>query len=83
MVELYLGYDVKEIENSTNKKRRYTELIINEKEAEVIRTIFTMYSEGNGYKAITNYINKFGYTTKKGKLFSVGSIKDILTNPIY
>lgn len=35
MVELYLGYDVKEIENSTNKKRRYTELIINEKEAEI------------------------------------------------
>lgn len=80
---IVLGYDVKERENSTNKKRRDTELVINEKEAEVIRTIFTMYSQGNGYKAITNYINKFGYTTKKGKPFSVGSIKDILTNPIY
>ena len=80
---IVFGYDVKERENSTNKKRRDTELIINEKEAEVIKTIFTMYSEGNGYKAITNYINKFGYTTKKGKPFSVGSIKDILMNPIY
>ncbi|AVK48998.1 resolvase [Clostridium sp. MF28] len=80
---IVLGYDVKERENSANKKRRDTELVINEKEAEVIRAIFTMYSQGNGYKAITNYINKFGYTTKKGKSFSVGSIKDILTNPIY
>lgn len=43
-----------------------------------------MYSEGNGYKAITSYINKFGgHTTKKEKPFSVGSIKDILINPIY
>ncbi|WP_297426085.1 recombinase family protein [Clostridium sp.] len=80
---IVFGYDVKERENSTNKKRRDTELVINEKEAEVIRIIFTMYSKGNGYKAITTYINKFGHTTKKGKPFSVGSIKDILMNPIY
>ncbi|EHI96906.1 Resolvase domain containing protein [Clostridium sp. DL-VIII] len=80
---IVFGYDVKERENSTNKKRRDTELIINEKEAEVVRIIFTMYSQGNGYKAITTYINKFGHTTKKGKPFSVGSIKDILMNPIY
>ncbi|MEX0052470.1 recombinase family protein [Clostridium butyricum] len=80
---IVFGYDVKERENSTNKKRRDTELIINGKEAKVIRIIFTMYSQGSGYKAITNYINKFGHTTKKGKPFSVGSIKDILTNPIY
>jgi len=42
-----------------------------------------MYSEGNGYKAITSYLNKFAYTTKRGNPFSVGSIKDILINPIY
>jgi len=77
------GYDVVQRENTTNKKRKDTELIVNEKEEEVVKTIFTMYSEGNGYKAITNYINKFGYTTKRGNPFSVGSIKDILTNPIY
>jgi len=80
---IVFGYDVVQRENTTNKKRKDTELIVNEKEEEVVRTIFTMYSEGNGYKAITNYINKFGYTTKRGNPFSVGSIKDILTNPIY
>jgi len=77
------GYDVVQRENTTNKKRKDTELIVNEKEEEVVKTIFTMYSEGNGYKAITSYLNKFGYTTKRGNPFSVGSIKDILTNPIY
>lgn len=78
-----LGYDLKQKEHTTNKKRKDTELVINEKEAEIVRTIFTMYSQGNGYKAIANYINKFGYKTKKGKPFSITAIKDILNNPVY
>ena len=45
--------------------------------------IFNEYSKGKGYKAITNQINKLGYKTKKGNDFSVGSIRDILTNPVY
>jgi len=68
---------------STNKKRKDTELVINESEAEIVRTIFSMYSEGNGYKAIANDLNKFGYTTKRGNPFSVNVIKDILKNPVY
>lgn len=78
-----IGYDLKLKENTTNKKRKDTELVINEKEAEIVRTIFTMYSQGNGYKAIANYINKFGYKTKKGNPFSLTAIKDILNNPLY
>ncbi|WP_321825969.1 recombinase family protein [Clostridium butyricum] len=78
-----IGYDLKMKENTTNKKRKDTELVINEKEAEIVRTIFTMYSQGNGYKAIANYINKFGYKTKKGNPFSLTAIKDILNNPLY
>lgn len=64
-------------------KRRKTKLTINEKEAEIVRIIFNEYANGNGYKAITNKLNKSGYKTKKGNNFSVGSIKDILTNPVY
>lgn len=60
-----LGYDLKERTDSTNKKRKDTTLVINEMEAEIIKTIFTLYSQGKGYKAITNYLNKFGYKTKK------------------
>ncbi|MEX0060981.1 recombinase family protein [Clostridium butyricum] len=78
-----IGYNLRLKENTTNKKRKDTELVINEKEAEIVRTIFTMYSQGNGYKAIANYLNKFGYKTKKGNPFSLTAIKDILNNPVY
>ncbi|WP_415322907.1 recombinase family protein [Clostridium perfringens] len=78
-----LGYDIVPVERSLNKKRKETKLVINEKEADIVRLIFNEYSNGNGYKAITNKLNKLGYKTKKGNNFSVGSIKDILTNPVY
>lgn len=78
-----LGYDLKERGNSINKKRRDTILVINDNEAEIIRTIFTLYSQGKGYKAITNYLNKFGYKTKKGNPFGVIAVKNILMNPVY
>ncbi len=80
---IIIGYDLKQKEHTTNKKRKDTELVINEKEAEIVRTIFKMYSQGNGYKAIANYLNKFGYKTKKGNPFSLTAIKDILNNPVY
>lgn len=78
-----LGYDVVPIENSQNKKRNETKLVINKLEAEVVRFIFNDYAAGKGYKSITTNLNKLGYKTKKGNNFSVGSIKDILTNPVY
>ena len=78
-----LGYDLKERENSTNKKRRDTILVINDNEAEIIRTIFTLYSQGKGYKAITNYLNKFGCKTKRGNPFGIVAVKNILMNPVY
>lgn len=78
-----LGYDLVAISIEDLSKRRKTKLTINEKEAEIVRIIFNEYANGNGYKAITNKLNKSGYKTKKGNNFSVGSIKDILTNPVY
>ena len=78
-----LGYDIVAIETTANKKRKETKLVINEVEAEAIKLIFNEYCNGKGYKAITNKLNKLGYKTKKGNNFSVGSIKDILTNPVY
>lgn len=78
-----LGYDIVQVEGSLNKKRKETKLVINEKEAESVRLIFNDYSNGKGYKAITSKLNKLGYKTKKENNFSVGSIRDILTNPVY
>ena len=78
-----LGYDLIPVENQEGAIRRKTKLTINEIEARSVRLIFNEYSNGKGYKAITNQLNKLGYKTKKGNDFSVGSIREILTNPVY
>ncbi|MGM8288690.1 recombinase family protein [Clostridium perfringens] len=78
-----LGYDLVPNNSPKEEKKGKNKLEINEKEAEIVRFIFNEYSKGKGYKAITNQINKLGYKTKKGNNFSVGSIRDILTNPVY
>lgn len=78
-----LGYDLVPILNQESVKRRKTKLTINEKEAETVRFIFNEYSNGRGYKAITNQLNKLGHKTKRGNDFSVGSIREIITNPVY
>ena len=77
-----LGYDVVEIP-SEGKKRKETKLVINEKEAMTVRRIFELYSEGYGYKATVNRVNKEGHKSKRGNAFSTASIKEILKNPVY
>lgn len=69
-----LGYDV------DPESKRY---VINEYEAEIVRTIFKMYLDGYGYSAIINYLNSKGYKTKLGKDFGKNSIHDILSNEKY
>ncbi|WP_440614946.1 recombinase family protein [Bacillus subtilis] len=77
-----LGYDSVAV-TSDNKKRKSTKLVINEKEAQTVRRIFELYTEGHGYKSIANKVNKEGHRSKKGNLFSISTIKTILTNPVY
>ncbi len=79
---IVLGYDSVEIPNE-GKKRKNTVLKVNENEANTVRKIFKLYSEGNGYKAIVNKINKEGYKTKRGNEFAVNTVKTILQNPVY
>jgi len=67
-----LGYDL------DNKK-----LKVNEEEAKIVKTIFTEYLKGNGYKAIASCLNEKGFKTKLDKLFSGNGVKEILKNPIY
>ena len=78
-----LGYDLVQMEKQPGAKRTKTKLVINEKEAEAVRFIFNEYGNGKGYKAITNQLNKIGHKTKLGNDFSVGSIREIITNPVY
>jgi len=58
-------------------------LIVNEKEAEAVRIIFSMYASGSGYTEIIDRLNREGYLTKKGVPFRKNSIHDILTNMKY
>jgi len=67
-----LGYD-------TVKKR----LVINEKEAEIVKLIYHMYAKGNGLRAISNHLNKEGCRTKRNHHFSINSIATILDNITY
>lgn len=68
-----LGYDV--------NKDKY--LTINKHEADAVRLIFQLYTEGNGYNVIINELNKHGYRTKNNKDFGKNSINNILNNEKY
>ena len=67
-----LGYDV------VDRK-----LVINEAEAEVVRTIFKMYTQGKSYNDIAKELNAKGYTTRAGNEFSKSSFNAILQNRKY
>lgn len=77
-----LGYDLEDV-SSPGDRRKHTRLVINEKEAKIVKRIFELYIAGNGYKAIANRVNKEGHVGKRGKPFSVSTIKTILENPVY
>nr|WP_117148878.1 recombinase family protein [Paraliobacillus zengyii] len=77
-----LGYDVVS-SPSNNSKRKASKLVVNEIEAQSVRKIFQLYTEGHGYKSIAGYLNRGGHRTKRNKGFSINSIKTIVTNPIY
>lgn len=57
-------------------------LIINEKEAEVVRWIFKQY-QNHGMGTIAQKLNQKGIRTKNGSLWYDTQIQYLLTNPIY
>ena len=70
-----LGYDYDPVTKN---------LVINEKEAEVVRFIFTKYLEGNGSFRIAKLLKEKGYTSKGGcKNWPVSTIITILKNEKY
>lgn len=56
------------------------ELVIVESEAEIVRTIFQLRSEGNTLVNIRDYLNEHGYRTRKGGLFQHSAVQNILNN---
>ena len=69
-----LGYDV------DKESRAY---VINEKEAEIVRYIFSQYAEGTGYNKIIAHLNDQGFHSKQGRPFGKNSLKDLLQNRKY
>lgn len=58
-------------------------LEVEPEEAKVVQHIFSRYSQGQGYRAIANEINRLGYKTVKGNTFTTTAVKDILNNKAY
>lgn len=67
-----LGYDIK------NKQ-----LVINKKEANIIKFIFETYSKTHNYYQTAKMCNLKGFKGKKGQQFHASSIKTIIQNQIY
>ena len=61
------------------------DLVIDENEAEVIRTIYRLLmEEGYGTNRVAQYLNDKGILTKKGtSLWRGTTIRAIIENPIY
>jgi len=59
-------------------------LVIDEKEAEIVRQIFMLYATQDiGMRAICTWLKEQGHKNNRGNDFSFSTIKGILTNPKY
>ena len=61
------------------RNKRY---VIDEKEAEIVKLIFSLFAEGYSYTYIRDYLNSKGYRHADGRLFTK-HFYDILTNRKY
>ncbi|MEL3959419.1 recombinase family protein [Caldifermentibacillus hisashii] len=59
------------------------ELKINKKESPIVRRIFDLYLEGNGFAKIAGILNEEGYKTRRGFAFKADKIKYMLQNESY
>ena len=64
--------------------KKNCKLYINEKEAEVVRMLYSLYSSGEyGFGKIGEILAEKGHYTRKGKIFSDTTLKKMLKNPRY
>lgn len=78
------GYKLVRGKRLNKKNQPMNDLCIQLREAEVVRLIFEKAErEGLGPLRIAKYLNKHGYTTRKGKPWNQSSISRILSNRLY
>lgn len=59
------------------------EVVINEKEAEVIRTIYNLCLQGYGARSIAKELDKQGIRSRTGGLFAEITVRHIIRNPLF
>ena len=79
------GYSSEAIKTITidGKSKRACKLKVIPEEAELIKTIFNLYTEYDSLTLTEAELMKNGQKTKNGKYFTRFSIKSILQNPVY
>ena len=75
-----LGYRLVEDDNDPRLAKK---LEIVPEEASIVKTIYDLYCQGKGFKAIATTMNKRKLCGKNGKSFSIITVREILTNPAY
>ncbi|MDG6219206.1 MAG: recombinase family protein [Candidatus Thermoplasmatota archaeon] len=73
-----LGFNIPYGYNYINKQ-----LIVNEKEANVVRTIYDLYLDGYSMKKIAVFLNEKKIPTKKKRSWGSETVSKILKNPLY
>jgi len=58
-------------------------ILINPKEATLLRTIYDKYLETASLRAVTHWLNSNDYRTREGATWATSSIRRLLTNPTY
>ena len=59
------------------------QLLINEKEAEIVRFVFEEYVSGIGFRKIKTKLDEKGITNQNGTLFSMSTLKRMIRNEKY
>lgn len=58
-------------------------LFINEKEAEIVRFVFSSYVSGNGFRKIVTQLDDMGIKSSTGTIFSISVLKRMIRNEKY
>ena len=75
--------EVIERQDGHKRTRVISRAVIDEKNAAIVKHIFELYDQGNGYKKIIETLNDQGYRTDQGLRFRVYHISKILRNRAY
>lgn len=59
------------------------EIVINEKEAQVVRTIFNLCLQGYGSRSIAKELANQGIVSRTGKQFAEVTVRHIIRNPLF